>query len=61
MNKRKSASSCTKCSGCGNNIKCGDDLLNIGYYGGRFSSWVKLCRDCVHKAHRMMYNYTEGD
>ena len=58
MQVKKSISSSTKCNGCGFKIKIGDDMLSLGSFGYRYVTWVKLCRNCVHKAHQQLFNYT---
>jgi len=59
MQVKKSISSNTICNGCGFKIKSGYDMLDLGMFGGYKSlRWVKLCRSCVHQAHKMFFNYT---
>ena len=58
MKVSNSKSSNTLCNGCGNKILKGQDMLDIGMFGGFQSRiWVKLCRNCVHKAYKEMFNY----
>ena len=58
MEVLKSKSSNNICNGCKNNIKISDDMLWLGIFGGWNSKVrIKLCRNCVHKAYKEMFNY----
>ena len=58
LQKMRSRSSNTKCNGCNEYIKYGQEMISLGRFGGFHSmSWVKLCRDCIHKSYKEMFNY----
>ena len=56
--KIQSRSGNTKCNGCDEYIKTGDDMISLGKFGGWHSMrWIKICRNCVHKAYKQLFNY----